>query len=65
MVAKRIIPCLDIREGRVMKGKKFQGLVDAGDPVELAARYCAEGADEIVVLDIGATLERRKPKRRK
>jgi cyclase len=61
MLTKRIIPCLDILEGRVVKGKQFVNLVDAGDPVELAARYSGEGADELVILDISATLENRKP----
>jgi imidazole glycerol-phosphate synthase subunit HisF len=56
---KRIIPCLDVREGRVVKGVNFVGLRDAGDPVELAARYDAEGADELVFLDITASHERR------
>jgi cyclase len=58
-LAKRIVPCLDVDGGRVVKGVRFQGLRDAGDPVELAARYDAEGADELVFLDITATLERR------
>jgi cyclase len=56
---KRVIPCLDVDEGRVVKGTKFVGLRDAGDPVELAARYDAEGADELVFLDITASHERR------
>lgn len=51
----RIIPCLDVDDGRVVKGIEFKGLRDAGDPVELAARYDAEGADELVLLDITAT----------
>ena len=59
MLAKRIIPCLDVNNGRVVKGVNFVGLRDAGDPVELAARYNAEGADELVFLDIGATIEGR------
>ncbi|MBL8049348.1 MAG: imidazole glycerol phosphate synthase subunit HisF [Chthonomonas sp.] len=59
MPAKRIIPCLDVTGGRVVKGTNFVDLRDAGDPVELAARYSAEGADEIVFLDIGATPESR------
>ena len=59
MLAKRIIPCLDIREGRVVKGVKFQGLKDVGDPAELAVRYEKEGADEVVFLDITATIEGR------
>jgi cyclase len=58
--AIRIIPCLDIRGGRVVKGVKFENLVDSGDPAELASRYEAEGADEIALLDISATLEDRK-----
>jgi imidazoleglycerol phosphate synthase cyclase subunit len=61
MPAKRIIPCLDVRDGRVVKGTRFVGLRDAGDPVERAADYCAQGADEIVVLDVTATLETRLP----
>ena len=60
MLAKRIIPCLDVKDGRTVKGINFLGLRDAGDPVELAARYSAEGADELVLLDISATNERRK-----
>jgi len=60
MLAKRIIPCLDVKDGRTVKGTNFVGLRDAGDPVELAARYCAEGADELALLDISATNERRK-----
>lgn len=60
MLTKRIIPCLDIKDGRTTKGINFLNLRDAGDPVELAVRYCKEGADEIVFLDIGATLEQRK-----
>ncbi len=59
MLAKRIIPCLDVAGGRVVKGTKFQDLRDAGDPVELAARYDREGADELVFLDITATIEDR------
>ncbi|MDD5026813.1 MAG: imidazole glycerol phosphate synthase subunit HisF, partial [Candidatus Peribacteraceae bacterium] len=58
-LAIRIIPCLDIAEGRTVKGTKFQNLRDAGDPVELAARYCKEGADELVFLDISASTEDR------
>ena len=58
-LAKRVIPCLDVAAGRVVKGTRFADLVDAGDPVELAARYDAEGADELVFLDITATLEDR------
>jgi len=56
---KRIIACLDVTNGRVVKGTRFVDLVDAGDPVELAARYGAEGADEITILDIGATVDAR------
>ncbi|MBM3148306.1 MAG: imidazole glycerol phosphate synthase subunit HisF, partial [Actinobacteria bacterium] len=59
MLTRRIIPCLDVRDGRVVKGVNFVGLRDAGDPVELAARYDAEGADELVFLDITASHERR------
>jgi cyclase len=59
MLAKRVIPCLDVDKGRVVKGTKFVDLRDAGDPVELAARYDAEGADEIVFLDITASYEER------
>ena len=60
MLAKRIIPCLDVKNGRTVKGTNFVGLRDAGDPVKLAARYSAEGADELVFLDISATNEGRK-----
>ena len=60
MLAKRIIPCLDIKDGRTVKGTNFLDLRDAGDPVELAARYAEEGADELVFLDITATNEKRK-----
>jgi imidazole glycerol-phosphate synthase subunit HisF len=56
---KRIIACLDVTDGRVVKGTRFVDLVDAGDPVELAARYGSEGADEITILDIGATRDAR------
>jgi len=59
MLKKRIIPCLDIKSGRTVKGINFLALRDAGDPVELACRYEEEGADELVFLDISATLERR------
>ena len=59
MLARRIIPCLDVADGRVVKGVHFQSLRDAGDPVEQAARYDAEGADELVFLDITASSERR------
>jgi cyclase len=60
MSIKRIIPCLDVKNGKVVKGVKFLDLKDKGDPVELAARYEDEGADEIVLLDISASLEGRK-----
>ena len=59
MLAKRIIPCLDIREGQTVKGINFVGLRNVGDPVELGAKYAAEGADELVYLDISATEEGR------
>lgn len=59
MYTKRIIPCLDVKAGRVVKGTNFVGLRDAGDPVELAAKYDAEGADELVFLDITASVEER------
>jgi len=59
MLAKRIIPCLDVTGGRVVKGVNFKNLVDAGDPVELAKRYDAEGADELTFLDISASVEER------
>ncbi|MCX5780842.1 MAG: HisA/HisF-related TIM barrel protein, partial [Firmicutes bacterium] len=60
MLAKRIIPCLDVHAGRVVKGINFVNLRDAGDPVELAAYYDREGADELVFLDITASAEARK-----
>lgn len=60
MLTKRIIPCLDVKDGRTVKGVNFVELRDAGDPVELAERYTQEGADELVFLDISATLEKRK-----
>jgi len=60
MLTKRIIPCLDIKDGRTVKGVNFEGLRDAGDPVELAQRYTSEGADELVFLDITATKEKRR-----
>lgn len=60
MLAKRIIPCLDVKDGRAVKGTRFQHLRDAGDPVELARVYSEEGADELVFLDISATNERRR-----
>lgn len=59
MQAKRIIPCLDVDDGRVVKGVKFKGIQDAGDPVEMARRYNAEGADELTFLDIGASYKSR------
>ena len=59
MLAVRVIPCLDVTQGRVVKGTNFQGLRDAGDPVELAKRYCDQRADELVFLDITATSDRR------
>lgn len=58
-LAARLLACLDVADGRVVKGTRFVDLVDAGDPVELAARYAAEGADEIVILDIAATRDAR------
>ena len=60
MLAKRIIPCLDVKDGRTVKGTNFVDLRDAGDAVELACKYCEEGADELVFLDITASHERRK-----
>jgi cyclase len=60
MLSKRIIACLDVRDGQVVKGINFEGLRTAGDPAELARRYNAEGIDELVILDITATLERRR-----
>jgi cyclase len=60
MLTKRIIPCLDIKDGKTVKGVNFENLRDAGDPVELAQRYAEEGADELVFLDITATVENRK-----
>jgi cyclase len=59
MLARRIIPCLDVKDGRVVKGVRFVDLTDAGDPVEIAARYDAEGADELCFLDITASHEER------
>ncbi|MZP28094.1 imidazole glycerol phosphate synthase subunit HisF, partial [Escherichia coli] len=58
-VAIRVIPCLDVAAGRVVKGVNFRNLRDAGDPVALAARYFAEGADEVTFLDVTATVEGR------
>ncbi|ULQ57235.1 imidazole glycerol phosphate synthase subunit HisF [Flavihumibacter rivuli] len=60
MLTKRIIPCLDIKDGRTVKGVNFENIRDAGDPVELGALYARQGADELVFLDITATNERRK-----
>jgi len=60
MLTKRIIPCLDIKNGRTVKGINFVNLIDAGNPVELAKQYAEKGADELVFLDISATLEERK-----
>ena len=60
MVSKRIIPCLDVKDGRVVKGVRFVNLRDAGDPVEVAKKYSEEGADEITFLDITASHEKRK-----
>src|SRR3989338_2319826 len=60
MLAKRIIPCLDVKGGKVVKGVNFVSLRQAGDPIELAEKYYAEGADELAFLDISATVEERK-----
>lgn len=60
MIARRIIPCLDIKDGRTVKGTNFKGLRDAGDPIELVRKYASGGADELVFLDITATIEKRK-----
>ena len=60
MLKKRIIPCLDIQDGRTVKGINFVDIIDAGDPIELAKRYVDEGADELVFLDITATIDKRK-----
>jgi cyclase len=60
MLKKRIIPCLDIQNGRTVKGVNFEDIIDAGDPIELAKRYIDEGADELVFLDITATIEQRR-----
>src|SRR5712692_11768638 len=60
MLSKRIIACLDVRNGQVVKGVHFEGLRRAGDPAELARRYDAEGIDELVILDVTATLEHRR-----
>ena len=64
MLSKRIIACLDVRDGRVVKGIGFEHLTDAGDPAELAARYNREGIDEVVILDVTATLEARRARAR-
>ena len=58
-LAKRVIPCLDVDQGRVVKGVQFEGIRDAGDPVEISRRYNQEGADEITFLDITASHENR------
>src|SRR5690606_28072164 len=60
MLSKRIIACLDVRDGQVVKGVNFEGLRAAGDPAELARRYNTEGIDELVILDVTATLEKRR-----
>src|SRR4026209_1221889 len=60
MLAKRIIACLDVRDGQVVKGVNFEGLRSAGDPASLARRYNEEGIDELVILDVTATLEKRR-----
>ena len=60
MLTRRIIPCLDVRAGRVVKGLRFASIRDAGDPIELASRYSEGGADELVFLDITASEERRR-----
>ena len=62
MLTRRIIPCLDVKDNRVVKGVNFLNLRDAGDPVELGARYSDEGADELVFLDITATIRSRNAK---
>lgn len=59
MITKRIIPCLDVRDGKVVKGQRFEDIRDIASPVELAARYCEEGADELVFYDITASIENR------
>ena len=59
MITKRIIPCLDVRNGRVVKGKNFEGIQDVSDPVEMAKFYNREGADELVFYDITASVEER------
>src|ERR671936_1199119 len=60
MLSKRIIACLDVRNGQVVKGVNFEGLRSAGDPAELARRYNVEGIDELVILDVSATIEGRR-----
>jgi cyclase len=60
-LTKRIIPCLDVEGGRVVKGTRFLKLRDAGDPIELSKKYCKDGADELIFLDISASVERRRP----
>ena len=60
MLVPRIIPCLDMKAGRIVKGVQFQGLRDVGDPVKQSLRYCQSGADELIVLDVSATIEERK-----
>ena len=60
MLTKRVIPCLDVKDGRVVKGVNFVGLRDAGDPIELARAYDEQKADEVIFLDITATYEARK-----
>ena len=60
MVAKRLIACLDVRDGCVVKGVRFEGLANAGEPAALARRYNVEGIDELVILDVTATLESRR-----
>jgi len=57
---KRIIPCLDMKDGKVVKGVNFVGIKEVGDPVEFARKYCGDGADELTILDITATVEGRK-----
>ena len=60
MLTKRIIPCLDVKDGKVVKGVNFKNLVEEGDPIEFAKKYSDQGADELTFLDISATLESRK-----
>ena len=62
MLTKRVIPCMDVKDGRVVKGVNFVNLRDAGDPIELARRYDEEGADEVIFLDITATSDDRATK---